>query len=74
MNREGREFDSRLLRGEENRSKDRPLQLRGDSSDKTGAGRWFPLEVETAQAGVAVLLRCRDGAGKSYFVCDTMWG
>jgi len=37
MNRGGREFDSRLLGREKSRSKDRPLQLRGNSSDKKQA-------------------------------------
>src|SRR5437879_9979359 len=38
------------------------------------SGRYFPPEEERAQPAVAVLPRCRDGAEKSYFVCQTTWG
>jgi hypothetical protein len=54
-NREGREFDSRLPGREKSRSKDRPLQLRGNSSDKNWRGPMVPTGrgKSTARIGCA---------------------
>jgi len=38
------------------------------------ASRLFPPDQGRAQPGLAVPLSFRDGAEKSYFVCQTMWG
>ncbi len=85
MNQEGREFDSRSLRGRRAGLKTGHYDFEAIAQTKTNAGRWFPPDEARAQRGlvvapkraqprVAVLPRCRDGAGKSYFVCDTMRG